>query len=152
MNTNPVSPQPVRKDIESREDIVRLMHEFYGRMFKDEVMGPIFLDVAKMNLETHIPIISDFWELQLFQKSGYRGGMMMVHFQLHNKVMPDGLEHHHFMRWLDYWYDTLDALFEGPRASWAKTVASRIGNNMSQRLDEVSGRTPAPPISQIRLK
>lgn len=151
MNTNPESPQTELADIESREDIERLMHEFYGRMFKDEIMGPIFLDVAKMDVEKHIPIISDFWELQLFQKSGYRGGMMMVHFQLHSK-MPEGLEHHHFMRWLDYWYETLDALFDGPRATWAKTVASRVGRNMSQRIDEVSGRAPAPPISQIRLK
>lgn len=150
MNTEPLHAE--LPDIESREDIVRLMHEFYGRMFKDEVMGPIFLDVAKMNLETHIPIISDFWELQLFQKSGYRGGMMMVHFQLHNK-MPEGLEHHHFMRWLDYWYETLDSMFEGPRANWAKVVASRIGNNMSTRIDEVTGRTAAqPPLGQIRLK
>ena len=151
MNTEP--QQTNLTDIESREDIERLMGEFYRRMFKDEVMGPIFLDVAKMDLEKHIPIISDFWELQLFQKSGYRGGMMMVHFRLHN-LMADagGLEHHHFMRWLDFWYETLDALFEGPRATWAKTVASRIGRNMSQRIDEVSGRSPQPPMSQIRLK
>lgn len=150
MTNEPEQTTTTLHDIESRDDIVRLMGEFYGRMFKDEVMGPIFLDVAKMDLDVHIPIISDFWELQLFRKSGYRGGMMMVHFQLHNK-MPEGLEHHHFMRWLDYWYETLDALFEGPRANWAKVVASRIGNNMSQRLDEVSGRAPAPPTPRIRL-
>ncbi len=136
------------KDIESREDIAHLMREFYGRMFKDEVMGPIFLDVAKMDLEAHIPIMCDFWELQLFQKPGYRGGMMMVHFQLHMKTE---LEHHHFMRWLDYWYETLDSLFEGPRATWAKTVASRVARNMSQRIDEVSGRPVNPMTSQIRL-
>lgn len=136
-------------DIESREDIAHLMREFYGRMFKDEVMGPIFIDIAQMDLEAHIPIMCDFWELQLFQKPGYRGGMMMVHFQLHMKAE---LEHHHFMRWLDYWYETLDALFEGPRATWAKVVASRVANNMSQRIDEVSGRAPQPPSSPIRLQ
>lgn len=149
MNTNPESPQSQLPDIESREDIAHLMREFYGRMFKDEVMGPIFIDVAQMDLEAHIPIMCDFWELQLFQKPGYRGGMMMVHFELHMKTE---LEHHHFMRWLDYWYETLDALFDGPRATWAKTVASRVGRNMNQRLDEFSGRAPQPPLPQIRLK
>lgn len=153
MNINAESPHTTLKDIESREDIERLMGEFYSRMFKDEIMGPIFLDVAKMDLSKHIPIISDFWELQLFQKPGYRGGMMAVHFRLHNMMAQEGgLEHHHFMRWLDYWYETLDALFEGPRATWAKTVASRIGGNMNQRIDEVSGRSPEPPLSRIRLK
>lgn len=149
MSANIEPQQTQRPDIESREDIAHLMREFYGRMFKDEVMGPIFIEVAQMDLDAHIPIMCDFWELQLFQKPGYRGGMMAVNFQLHMKTE---LEHHHFMRWLDYWYETLDALFDGPRATWAKTVASRVGRNMSQRLDEVSGRAPAPPMPQIRLK
>ena len=74
------------RDIETREDIAQLMRAFYGRMFEDEVMGPIFLDVAKMDLEAHIPIMCDFWELQLFQKPGYRGGMMAVHFRVHMKM------------------------------------------------------------------
>lgn len=149
METNTESERTELQDIESREDIAHLMREFYGRMFKDEVMGPIFIDVAQMDLEAHIPIMCDFWELQLFQKPGYRGGMMMVHFDLHMKTE---LEHHHFMRWLDYWYETLDALFEGPRATWAKVVAGRVANNMSQRLDEFSGRSPKPPVSQIRFQ
>lgn len=140
---------PPNTDIETRDDIARLMREFYGRMFKDEVMGPIFVDVAKMDLEAHIPIMCDFWELQLFQKPGYRGGMMAVHFRLH---MQTALEHHHFMRWLDYWYETVDDLFTGGRATWAKVVAGRVANNMSQRIDEVTGRTVAPPVGQIRMQ
>lgn len=149
MEINTESERTDLHDIESREDIAHLMREFYGRMFRDEVMGPIFIDVAQMDLEAHIPVMCDFWELQLFQKPGYRGGMMMHHFRLN---MQTPLEHHHFMRWLDYWYETLDALFEGPRATWAKTVASRVARNMSQRLDEVSGRSPAPPVNPIRIQ
>lgn len=136
-------------DIESRDDIARLMREFYGRMFLDEEMGPIFVDIAQMDLEAHIPIMCDFWELQLFQKPGYRGGMMMVHFQLNYKIE---LEHHHFMRWMDFWVTTLDDLFAGPRATWAKTVAARVARNMSQRLDEVNGRAVEPMISQLRMQ
>lgn len=136
-------------DIESRDDIARLMREFYGRMFKDEEMGPIFVDIAQMDLEAHIPVMCDFWELQLFQKPGYRGGMMMVHFQLNYMVE---LEHHHFMRWMDFWVSTLDDLFAGPRATWAKTVAARVARNMSQRLDEVNGRAVEPMISQLRMQ
>lgn len=140
------------RDIETRDDIANLMRTFYSRMFEDEVMGPIFVDVAKMDLEAHIPVMCDFWELQLFQKPGYRGGMMAVHFRLHMMMDGEGLEHHHFMRWMDYWESTLDDLFEGPRATWAKTVASRVGRNMSQRIDEVSGRAVEPITSQIRFR
>lgn len=139
-----------KHDIETREDIAQLMRTFYGRMFEDEVMGPIFKDVAKMDLDAHIPVMCDFWELQLFQKSGYRGGMMAVHFRLHT-MMPtaEGLEHHHFMRWMDYWVETVDDLFEGARATWAKTVAARVARNMSQRIGEVAGRTPKPMVDGL---
>lgn len=144
------SKQPsAKRDIETREDIANLMRTFYGSMFKDEVMGPIFIDVAKMDLEAHIPVMCDFWELQLFQKPGYRGGMMMHHFRL-NMQIP--LEHHHFMRWMDYWETTLDELFDGPRATWAKTVAARVARNMSQRIDEVNGNAVVPPTSQLRFR
>lgn len=136
-------------DIETRDDIAHLMRTFYGRMYEDEVMGPIFKDIAQMDLEAHIPVMCDFWELQLFQKQGYRGGMMMVHFQL-NYLIP--LEHHHFMRWMDYWVSTLDDLFAGPRATWAKTVAARVARNMNQRLDEVNGLATEPMTSQIRIR
>lgn len=136
-------------DIETRDDIAHLMRTFYGRMYEDEVMGPIFKDIAQMDLEAHIPVMCDFWELQLFQKQGYRGGMMMVHFQL-NHLIP--LEHHHFMRWMDYWVSTLDDLFAGPRATWAKTVAARVARNMSQRLDEVNGLASTPLISDLRMR
>lgn len=140
---------PAKQDIETREDIANLMRAFYGSMFKDEEMGPIFIDIAKMDLEAHIPVMCDFWELQLFQKSGYRGGMMMHHFRL-NMQIP--LEHHHFMRWMDYWESTLDEMFAGPRATWAKTVAARVARNMSQRLDEVNGVAVEPITSQIRMR
>lgn len=136
-------------DIETREDIAHLMRTFYGRMFLDEVMGPIFVDIARMDLESHIPVMCDFWELQLFHKPGYRGGMMAVHFQLNFQIV---LEHHHFMRWMDYWESTLDDLFEGPRATWAKTVAARVARNMIQRLDAVNGNKSASITNDLPVR
>ena len=138
-----------RHDIETREDIAHLMRTFYRRMYEDEVMGPIFTDVAHMDLEAHIPVMCDFWELQLFQKPGYRGGMMAVHFRL-NQQIP--LEQHHFMRWMDYWESTLDDLFAGPRATWARTVAARVARNMQQRLDELNGGEVRPITSALRWR
>lgn len=48
------------KDIGSREDIDRLMVEFYDAAFADESIGYIFTDVAKMDLDEHLPVIGDF--------------------------------------------------------------------------------------------
>lgn len=137
--------QQRRHDIETREDIERLVEAFYTGAMVDPVLGPIFTDVAKLDLEEHMPIMTDFWENILFDARRYPGGMMMKHIMLHQKTT---LEPHHFQRWLDYWVTTVDELFEGERAVIAKVHASRVANMMAGRFQQMPGGpsvTPAPP-------
>ena len=56
----------MKVDITNRPDIDRLMNAFYSRALTDETIGYIFTDVAKLDLEHHLPIIGDFWESLLF--------------------------------------------------------------------------------------
>ena len=54
------------RDIETRQDIEKLMIAFYSKAISDEVIGYIFTEVAKIDLSHHLPIIADFWEMVLF--------------------------------------------------------------------------------------
>jgi hemoglobin len=119
-------------DIENREDITRLVTHFYGQLFEDEVLGPIFRDVAKVNLAEHIPVFTDFWENILFRTGAYRGGFMAVHGRLH---MMTPLRLPHVQRWLTYWVANVDAMFTGPNADLVKDHAQRVGTMMVQRLE-----------------
>jgi hemoglobin len=130
------STSPPQHDIETREDIELLVETFYTRAFADPVLGPIFIDVAQLDLPTHMPIMCDFWENILFDARKYPGGMMFKHMQLH---MLTPLRMHHFQRWLDNWVDTVEALFEGPRANLAKMHASRVAGMMAQRFEQLPG-------------
>jgi len=130
-----------RHDIQRREDIELLVETFYTRTFEDAILGPIFVDIAQLDLPKHMPIMCDFWEGILLGARKYPGGMMMVHFQLHQMV---SLEPHHFQRWLDYWTETVDDLFEGDRATFAKMHAGRVAVAMGQRFAELPGGPPAP--------
>jgi hemoglobin len=123
-------------DIESREDIERLVETFYTGVFRDPVLGPIFVDIVKLDLPRHMPIMCDFWENILFNARKYPGGMMMVHFQVHEMT---SLEPHHFQRWLDYWVETVERFFEGPRANLAKMHASRVAGMMAGRFQQIPG-------------
>src|SRR4051812_10308163 len=89
------------KEIESRADIDRLMNVFYERALGDPVIGYIFTDVAKLDLEHHLPIIGDFWESLLFGTPVYQKhgrNPMLVHKDLHLKSR---LTREHFERWLE---------------------------------------------------
>ncbi len=134
-----------RQDIETRADIERLVETFYSRVMVDPVLGPIFTDVAKLDLPAHMPVMCDFWENILFDARKYPGGMMMRHMQLHLKT---AIAPHHFQRWLYYFVETVDELFDGERAIAAKVHASRVANMMAGRLSQMPGGpsvTPAPP-------
>ena len=52
----------MKKDIENRQDIELLLNRFYEKVFKDDLIGRFFTEVVPLNLETHLPIIADFWE------------------------------------------------------------------------------------------
>ncbi|HET9278637.1 MAG TPA: group III truncated hemoglobin, partial [Flavitalea sp.] len=74
----------MKKDIENRKDIEILIDSFYEKVRRDEAIGYIFNDVAKVDWEHHTPIICDFWENILFQTNVYRGNPIPTHIRLHS--------------------------------------------------------------------
>ena len=61
-------------DIETRADCERLVREFYARAFADPIIGFLFTDIAKLDLEAHVPRITAFWETILLGARSYGGG------------------------------------------------------------------------------
>jgi len=125
-------------DIESRADCERLVRAFYGRALDDPLIGWIFVDVAKLDLESHVPVVASFWETVLLGAESYGGGMFRPHAALHAKV---GLRSAHFDRWLMLWRATVDELFVGECAEIAKAHATRVGRAFDRRLQGVPTAT-----------
>lgn len=75
----------LRKDIETREDIEKMLRSFYNLVLNDDELRFIFIDVAHMNLEAHLPVITDFWETILLDNPVYKKNAMQVHYDLNKK-------------------------------------------------------------------
>jgi hemoglobin len=127
-----------RGDIEDRADCERLVRAFYGRALVDPIIGWIFVDVAHLDLEEHLPKIASFWETILLGQRSYAGGAFRPHAAL-NAQVP--LRAGHFERWLTLWRLTVDELFEGERADLAKSHATRVARAFRGRLEAL---TPPP--------
>lgn len=121
-----------RHDIETRADCERLVRAFYGRALEDPIIGFLFTDVAKLDLEAHVPVIASFWETILLGAKTYGGGAFAPHARLHVKAP---LRRAHFDRWLALWRATVDELFEGERAELAKAHAERVARAFHARLE-----------------
>jgi hemoglobin len=129
-------------DIETRADCERLVRAFYGKALEDPIIGWIFVDVAKLDVEAHVPQIASFWETILLGAHSYTGGAFAPHAALH---MRTPLRRGHFERWLWLWSTTVDELFAGERAEMAKSHAHRVAGAFHSRLDAMSAALAEPP-------
>ena len=97
----------------------------------DPMIGFLFVDVAKLDLEAHVPVIASFWETILLGARSYGGGAFAPTPRCTRKAP---LRAGHFERWLVLWRATVDELFAGERAELAKAHALRV-----------AARVPRPP-------
>lgn len=121
----------MEKDIENREDLVLLMSRFYNKLLKNNTINYIFTDIANIDLEHHLPIIVDFWNLSLFGKGNYKNNVLKLHLDLNEKAT---LTANHFKTWLEAFNSTVDENFSGENSEKIKTKALSISTVMQIKL------------------
>lgn len=122
-----------RKQLESREDVERLVDSFYARVKTDLRIGHIFTEVAHLDFDLHMPVMYSFWETTLLGRLSYKGNPMAVHIRLDKKIK---LTENHFNRWLELFIETVDELFEGEKANEAKSRATQIRHLMQYKVEQ----------------
>jgi hemoglobin len=104
---------------------------FYERVRTDDILWPIFDDVARVDRAGHLPKMYAFWDAVLFGTAGFRGNPLAAHLQF-AQLTPLGSRE--FDRWIELFHATVDARFSGPVADEAKTRASRIAIVMQHHI------------------
>jgi hemoglobin len=119
------------RDIATRDDIVSLVDGFYARVREDDLLGPIFNDIARVDWAAHLPKMYDFWDSVLFGRAQFKGNPLAVHRALATRApMTDAA----FGRWIVLFHATVDDLFSGPVAFEAKQRAVRIAMTMQYHI------------------
>ncbi len=111
-------------DIQTKADIEKLIETFYGKVFKDDLLSPFF---KGMDFEAHKPQMVHFWSFVLISEPGYKTNVTEKHLN-----MP--LEPQHFERWIHYFKETADELFEGEITEMAKQRAEMVGWTIQEKL------------------
>lgn len=131
-------------DILGRDEIVRLVDRFYEKVQKDEMLGFIFNDIAKINWETHLPIMYSFWQTVLFRDGGFRGNPLGKHANL---VSLTRMGREQFDRWLELFEATVDELFQGENATHIKACANDMANVIHSKINQI----PNPRFDPAKL-
>ena len=126
------------QDISNREDVFLVVHTFYTKVHKDNTLGPFFNDTIT-NWDAHLDHLTSFWETSLFMtkklEKKYYGNPLEAHVKV-DKATNNSITELHFGIWLNLWFETLDALFEGEIVENAKRRARKMGTFMYLKMFE----------------
>jgi hemoglobin len=120
-----------KRDVATRADLEMALAAFYNTVFADDLIAQFFTEVVPLNLETHLPVITDFWEAVVFGSHSYRKNVMEVHQHIHAKAP---IEKMHLDRWVLLFTQTVDAYFDGPNATLMKQRAASIATLLQIKL------------------
>ncbi len=115
------------KEIKSIDEIKLMVDTFYDSINKDELLSPIFNDIAGVNWELHLPKMYGFWNSILFGTGEYKGQPFPPHLKL-------PINQTHFDRWIELFNKTIDDLFIGEKAVEVKMRAATIARVFSSKI------------------
>ena len=129
-STLPPAPQMI-----GEEDIQRLVHTFYGRVRRDDLIGPIFNDKIE-DWDEHLAKLCDFWSAVILRTRRFEGRPMQTHL-----LMPQ-IESRHFDRWLDLFETTARDVLGPERAAVfvhrARMIADSFEFGMANQRGEIA--------------
>lgn len=108
-----------------------MVRRFYADVAMDDLLGPVFEDVAQVDWSEHLPKLTAFWARALLGEPGYSGNPFRSHAEVHAQAPFTPA---HFRRWLTLFHETIELGWVGPRADRARELADAVARVHSEQL------------------
>ena len=115
----------------TEDSIRRLIWGFYGKVRKDEQLGPVFtaaVGVSDEEWEPHLHQMVDFWSALMLGSGRYQGNPLQKH-----RALP-AFDIRLFDRWLQLFAETAHEIHEGGAAQRYIDTSERIAANLKAKL------------------
>ena len=129
-------------DLDRRSHIHDAVVAFYREVVFDDVLGPVFDEVAEVDWAIHMPTLVSYWCRVLLGETASGLPMLAAHARIHSLEPLTG---EMFDRWYVLWASTIDDRWAGPGAERAKAHAARIATTMAKRVAELEWSAPPLP-------
>jgi hemoglobin len=74
-----LAAESARVDLANRGDVEALLRRFYGQVLVDDTLAEPFTEIRMSGLESHLPVMCDFWQTVLFRAGLYGGSAVRAH-------------------------------------------------------------------------
>jgi hemoglobin len=117
-----------------RASVERLVHDFYGKVIKDDLVGPYFIrtlgnDQKNEKWFEHFWILTNFWMHMMEGEEGYRGDPFVPH------LMIGELYTETFDRWLKLFDETVHEHYAPEVAEKFNTKANTLATRFKAFLE-----------------
>ncbi len=139
--------QAPNRDLDEPGEVAELVVRFYSDVAQDDLLSPMFNDVAHVDWSDHMPKLAAFWCRALFGLEGYSGNPFRAHELVHAQR---AFTIEHFVRWLELFEETVDLGWIGPNAEKVKSIANNVARVHSQQLLCRPSAASVPQLTPIR--
>ncbi|WP_321394742.1 group III truncated hemoglobin [Emcibacter sp.] len=116
------------------ENIKILVDTFYGKIRKDDFLGPIFDEKIGDRWDQHLPKMYAFWANVMLKTGGYDGRPVPPH------VGIKGISRDHFSHWLDLFHATARELYEPDQAEQFVNRSNLIAESLQIAIFRILGQ------------
>ncbi len=118
-------------DIQTQEDLYKVVDDFYQKLLADDAISYIFTDVVKVKLEEHLPILVTFWSQSILGTGGYFNNLTQIHLDLNTKSY---LSKELFEIWLNHFETAINENFQGINCERMKNQAHNLSTIMQIKI------------------
>ena len=133
------------RDLDSRIAIHGLVVAFYREVALDDLLGPVFGQVAEVDWSVHIPKLVDYWCRVVLREPCYDGYILAPHQRIHDL---EPLRPEMFDRWVRLFADVVDEHWHGSMADAAKAHAAAMAATLARRILGIEW--DAPVVGSVR--
>lgn len=126
-----------KKDILTLEDCKVLVDNFYDKVRKDPLIGPIFDEIIRDKWPEHLEKMYRFWQTVLLEDHTYFGSPFPPHANL-------PVDWHHFEKWLELFNQTIDEHFTGDKATEARWRANKMAEMFNFKIQYYKNNQARP--------
>lgn len=126
-------------DVQTHEEIYKIVDSFYKKLFADERISYIFTEVMPIHLklEEHLQMLVKFWSQSILGTGGYVNNLTQIHLDVDLK---SHLTKELFEIWLHHFENAINEQYQGINCERMKNQAHNLSIIMQIKITQQNSK------------